>query len=236
MAAPAKYVVPHLVEFDPQTREAFLTIEDYLAQLQAGIDAAGGSGGGVTDHGALTGLADDDHTQYLRPAEVLAGDNISIADNGDGTISVIAAASVTTLDQLADVNDSGKTTDTVLVFDPTVGQTGMWVPKVLELDDLSDVAVSPTPNHHTVLTYDSSTSQWIDYDPFAIIDAGSALAAEVLTTDTTGRGRVYYGTPDPASVPGLLPSDGDLYFATIQLKGAGTVTAPPTGTPVVTVT
>lgn len=27
--------------------------------------ATGGGGGGVTDHGALTGLADDDHTQYL---------------------------------------------------------------------------------------------------------------------------------------------------------------------------
>jgi len=25
----------------------------------------GGEGGGVTDHGALTGLADDDHPQYL---------------------------------------------------------------------------------------------------------------------------------------------------------------------------
>ena len=28
------------------------------------ISGLGGSGGGVTDHGALTGLADDDHTQY----------------------------------------------------------------------------------------------------------------------------------------------------------------------------
>jgi hypothetical protein len=35
------------------------------------IDAAGG-GGGVTDHGALTGLADDDHTQYLTEARASA--------------------------------------------------------------------------------------------------------------------------------------------------------------------
>ena len=40
-------------------------------QLIGGIDNANwavleaGGGGGVTDHGALTGLADDDHTQYL---------------------------------------------------------------------------------------------------------------------------------------------------------------------------
>jgi hypothetical protein len=31
-----------------------------------------GGGGGVTDHGALTGLADDDHPQYLRDAELPA--------------------------------------------------------------------------------------------------------------------------------------------------------------------
>jgi hypothetical protein len=37
---------------------------------------AGGGGGGVTDHGALTGLADDDHTQYLLAdgSRDLAGD------------------------------------------------------------------------------------------------------------------------------------------------------------------
>ena len=38
------------------------------AYTEAGHDAAevtiAASGGGVTDHGALTGLADDDHTQY----------------------------------------------------------------------------------------------------------------------------------------------------------------------------
>jgi hypothetical protein len=37
-----------------------------LAQLCTAIDSVGG--GGVTDHGALTGLADDDHTQYLNNA------------------------------------------------------------------------------------------------------------------------------------------------------------------------
>jgi hypothetical protein len=29
------------------------------------LKPAAGGGGGVTDHGALTGLADDDHPQYL---------------------------------------------------------------------------------------------------------------------------------------------------------------------------
>jgi hypothetical protein len=35
---------------------------------EAPLGTAGGGGGGVTDHGALTGLGDDDHTQYLNNA------------------------------------------------------------------------------------------------------------------------------------------------------------------------
>jgi hypothetical protein len=37
-------------------------VQAALAQLDA--EVAAGGGGGVTDHGALTGLADDDHLQY----------------------------------------------------------------------------------------------------------------------------------------------------------------------------
>jgi hypothetical protein len=38
-----QWVVPHLVDFDPQLREAFLTVESYVANL----DDAIGRGGGV---------------------------------------------------------------------------------------------------------------------------------------------------------------------------------------------
>lgn len=38
---------------------------DYVDLRDTGIGGGGGGGGGVTDHGLLTGLADDDHTQYL---------------------------------------------------------------------------------------------------------------------------------------------------------------------------
>jgi hypothetical protein len=38
-----QWVVPHVVEFDPQLREAFLTLESYLADIAG--DAATGAGG-----------------------------------------------------------------------------------------------------------------------------------------------------------------------------------------------
>lgn len=42
--------------------------ENGMLRVKAGdtrLVSAGGGGGGVTDHGALTGLGDDDHTQYM---------------------------------------------------------------------------------------------------------------------------------------------------------------------------
>ena len=56
--------------------------------------AAGG--GGVTDHGALTGLADDDHPQYLEPVEVLAGANMNVdTTTTPGSVIVNAQGIVT---------------------------------------------------------------------------------------------------------------------------------------------
>jgi hypothetical protein len=46
--------------------QARITAETLEKLQEAGSDP--GSGGGVTDHGALTGLADDDHFQYLNNA------------------------------------------------------------------------------------------------------------------------------------------------------------------------
>ena len=58
-----------------------------------GVEAAGppGVGGGVTDHGALTGLADDDHTQYHNDAR---GD--ARYQPLDSDLTAIAALSTTT--------------------------------------------------------------------------------------------------------------------------------------------
>ena len=43
----------------------FLDATDGVHKKALASSLPGGGGGGVTDHGALTGLADDDHTQYI---------------------------------------------------------------------------------------------------------------------------------------------------------------------------
>jgi hypothetical protein len=60
------------------------------------LDASlGGGGGGVTDHGALTGLADDDHTHY-----VLADGSRAVT----GTLSVANISASGTLDAIGGVD------------------------------------------------------------------------------------------------------------------------------------
>ena len=44
------------------------SVEGIFPDSTGNIDLPGGGGGGVTDHGALTGLGDDDHTQYHNDA------------------------------------------------------------------------------------------------------------------------------------------------------------------------
>ena len=51
------------------------TVKVSVAGSTMTISGIAGAGGGVTDHGLLTGLADDDHTQYLLRADFAASGN-----------------------------------------------------------------------------------------------------------------------------------------------------------------
>lgn len=55
-------------------------IDSQKARAVAFLGGSGSAGGGVSDHGLLNGLADDDHAQYLRTdgARTLTG-NMAVA-------------------------------------------------------------------------------------------------------------------------------------------------------------
>ena len=63
------------------TESLSVTIEGELLTVEIGTVAAPAGGGGASDHGALTGLADDDHTQY------------ALADGSRGTFEASGAVS-----------------------------------------------------------------------------------------------------------------------------------------------
>ena len=72
----------------------------YLLARVLNVAQAPQTGGGVTDHGALTGLGDDDHPQYTTDAEataivtaailaaIAAADGAGLSDNGAGVLAV----------------------------------------------------------------------------------------------------------------------------------------------------
>lgn len=61
-----------IIEFIFPTSTIYVTEEFsdrvYIEDVIVNVSGDGGGGGGVTDHGLLTGLGDDDHTQYLNQA------------------------------------------------------------------------------------------------------------------------------------------------------------------------
>lgn len=105
-----------------------------LAQVLSGVGTlvSLSGGGGVTDHGALTGLSDDDHTQYLRTD----GSRALTGDMSAGTNRI------TNLKAPTSANDAARLTDI-----PTAGST----PSALTIGGTGAGGSAPTysKNDHT---------------------------------------------------------------------------------------
>lgn len=63
-----------------------LAIDSVDPLITEWVDQAGGEGGGVSDHGVLTGLADDDHAQYA----LANGSRGAFATTAQGALAVTA--------------------------------------------------------------------------------------------------------------------------------------------------
>jgi hypothetical protein len=120
-----QWVVPHVIEFDPELREALLTLEDYLGQLWQEIqDIESGVTPAPAPPIALTDLTDVNTVGYT-----------------DGTVLQFSSAVGLWLPQqlalsggdLTDVSTAAPNNKDVLRWNDTAGpgSTGMWVPESL---------------------------------------------------------------------------------------------------------
>lgn len=67
LPATVKQHADDLLALKSATREGDVQQNIYVS---AGGGSSGGGGGGVTDHGVLTGLADDDHPHYATDTDL----------------------------------------------------------------------------------------------------------------------------------------------------------------------
>ena len=104
------------------TLEAPTEVQVIEVAVENLVVSGGGSGGGVTDHGALTGLSDDDHTQY------------ALADGSRGDFETAGAAAAAVSAHNSDTTDVHGITDTADI--------------ILEGDSRLTDARTPTAHNH----------------------------------------------------------------------------------------
>lgn len=134
-----------------------------------------GAGGGVTDHGALTGLSDDDHTQYLlvNGTRAMTGDldmggqDVSNVGTVDGRDVSADGTKLDTIETNADVTDATNVAAAGAVMDSdftgthvgTLERTGVGLYRVIR-NNLSSVT-SPTASDDSTQNYQIG-SLWLN--------------------------------------------------------------------------
>jgi len=169
-----------------------------------------GAGGGVTDHGALTGLADDDHTQYLLVNGVRAmtgdldmgGQDVSNVGTVDGRDVSADGTKLDTIETNADVTDAANVAaaGAVMESDYTpahsllVQQSGTGSPSPLSVgnntilgrasDGGSPIAALSAASVKTILDYQGSEVDFTPNGDIAATDVQAAIVEVRNDTDT----------------------------------------------------
>jgi hypothetical protein len=168
-------------------------------QADGTVDFETPSGGGVTDHGALTGLSDDDHPQYAK----LAGDTYSgVHDFGGATSVEIPNGAAPT------VNAAGE-----IAVDTTITDYTGLIKYHDGTEELTVLAV-PTANLSTtdgeVVAYNATNDEleFIDVvGPYLDSTLGGAAAGDILYHDGTQWTNLAKGSDDEVlTLAGGLPS------------------------------
>jgi hypothetical protein len=237
-----------IVEFRPLYKIIYYTSNTYTnfakAKFTEVIDLRRviSSGSGipsvpVSDHGNMTGLGDDDHTQYLTDARHNALDHSTamssvilddISDiqaatpsddqvlTWDSTLSKWTpqtfSATVASLDNVGDVNAPSPSSGDYLKWNGSA-----WVNDAISLDELSDTTV-PSPSSGDYLKWNGSA--WVNDS----IDLGTDTVGNYLSDVTAGTGVSVTHTPGEGSsaqvaIGQAVATSNSPTFAGISLTG-----------------
>lgn len=195
----------------------------YMILVLAG--AGGGGGPGVTDHGALTGLGDDDHTQYLR------------ADGSRTLTGNQAVASGITIDG-RDISADGATLDghtgsiAGVAADLATHEADTGNPHATTAAQVGAPPTSRAINTTAPLTGggDLSVDRTLGINPATTSDPGSMSAADKVKLDgldpklkTIKQGfSTAKATDEPTLVASLYFKDGTLQVPARAFLGTDT--------------
>lgn len=183
------------------TAEASAGADTTRAVTPAGVAAAiAGVGGGVTDHGALSGLADDDHTIYAL---------------ADGTRGAFAPTSHThTASQISDSTATGRTLMTAATA--TAARTAISAAPALGSDDnyVTDAEKVKLANLSGTNTGDQDLTGYATTASLATVATTGAYA------DLTGKPTIPDSPDDIGAAPALGADDN--YVTDAQLARLST--------------
>lgn len=183
--------------------------------------------GTALDHGVLSGLTDDDHTQYLLLAGrsggqtanggTASGNNLVLDANSAATNGEIGLNSLVALfDDYPDVSSGLPGTDTndAFRFDPAIDVSGtLTTIKVLDLSP--DIDTGQAAGTVMSIRLVDTSGSWDVNDATAAVDGAVALLRSDFTTTSTVAGA------DPALITLIVDS-------TVSTYNAATTTANPT--------
>ena len=171
----------------------------------------------VSDHGSLTGLSDDDHTQYLNETRH------NLVDHSTAMSSVV-------LDDIGNVDASSPSSDQVLAWDSTGSK---WINKtftatVSTLDAVGDVT-APTPSSGDYLKWNGTA--WVN-DP---INLGTDTTGSYMVDVTAGTGvsvshTQSEGSTATVSIGQAVGTSDSVTFGNLTLATNGVVTLGQNGT------
>lgn len=171
------------------------------------VESNPSSAAGVTDHGDLTGLSDDDHTNYLNNArgdarywQLSTGMTRVLGGAGAGTLTALTTSdqSIASLSIAGDTLTTGDELNFTLSFTgvQTSGGTLVWTPKVVLGSSSTSLALS--------LTNSASNRTFQITGTIRVLSSSTAaLAVQFLVGVTGTTSQVSQPPPFEAALTGL---------------------------------